>query len=176
MSSFTPPRFIIVDGNIGAGKSSLLRIAGHAFGQKVKILCEPTHRWTNHYCSRTKQVHNFLEMQNKEPRAAFVVQSFIMNTMIRQVSEISDDVRDTDKFVLMERGPLSCLEVFTEAAYAQGRVLDSELAVLYDQGTPFIKVMGAMGNPKINRSKTIDFAILVHAHSDCWHIVSSNIS
>ncbi len=109
------PRFIAIEGNIGAGKSGLLMAASHAFGHKTVLLPEPLHLWTSYYSGRTDHMHNFLQKYYKEPRAAFAFQTFAMNSMMKQVAKALEDIGDTDKFILMERGPLSCLQVCSRA-------------------------------------------------------------
>ncbi len=141
MSASIIPRVLTVEGNIGTGKTSLLKAAAQAFGHKVVVLFEPLNQWTGHYCDRTKKVHNFLQRQYEEPRASFSFQVYVMNCMTKRIATALDDQSETDKFILLERGPLSCLEVFTEVYYAQGLLTDTEMAILYHQGEAFVKVV-----------------------------------
>lgn len=83
---------IFVEGNIGAGKSTLMRWLANF--EEIEVFYEPVEDWQN------INGHNLLELMYQNPeRYAFVFQMYVMISMLQQrsVSSSKKDIRVTER-------------------------------------------------------------------------------
>ena len=111
---------IVVEGNIGTGKSTLLNTIKARHPDLVDIVTEPIDKWQN--CRGS----NLLElMYNDAKKNALVFQTFV------QLTKVQMHKRPTDKpFRLMERSLMSARYCFIENLFANDYIDSVEYAVL----------------------------------------------
>lgn len=101
------PRFISIEGNIGSGKSTILRIIREAFPE-LTILDEPLSEWQ--HVGENKDI-NLLEMYYKSPtRWGFTFQIYAFMTRLKKWGEYSKF--DGQGFHVSERSLLSDRYIF----------------------------------------------------------------
>jgi len=115
---YSKPFTVLVEGNIGCGKTTLLE-----YFQKypeIKVLEEPVQKW------RDLNGHNLLDLMYKDPvRWSMPFQSYVQQTMLEV------HLQPTDRPVkLVERSIYSARYCFVENLYRSGKLEGSELEVL----------------------------------------------
>jgi deoxyguanosine kinase len=103
-STLNRPQFISIEGNIGSGKSTVLKIIRENFPDLV-ILDEPLSDWQN--VGQNKDV-NLLEIYYKEPqRWGFTFQIYAFMSRLKKWTEYSsyegDGVRISERSLLSDR-------------------------------------------------------------------------
>lgn len=117
MSRMVRPFTVLVEGNIGAGKSHFLSRFNSLPG--VDILQEPVDRWRN------LAGHNLLELMYQDPANHWLAfQRYADLTRLEQHSYVGQRVK------LMERSLFSARYCFVENLRHQDRIHDSEYQVL----------------------------------------------
>ena len=121
LSKLAPVYNIYIEGNIAAGKSTLLKILQKELGEIVEGVPEPLEQWTNF------RGHNLLaSMYSKNPQA-FTLQTFIQLTMAKiQLTPPTKLVKITERSLLSERF------VFIEGLKRQGLVSGLEYDILVE--------------------------------------------
>ena len=124
----TKPYTVIVEGNIGSGKTTFLNRFlssanenGTTFLDEVDVISEPVSKWQN--------VHgtNLLQLMYEDPkRWSFMFQSYVYLTRAQQHANISS----TKPISIMERSLFSSRYCFTENSYRDGYLTDAEYAAL----------------------------------------------
>lgn len=114
-------RVIFLEGNIGAGKTSLLKALGEQFGDKVRIVEEPVDLWED---------SGLLEdcYDGLVSRATFQYVALATKT-----AALAEALRETpsDKLIIAERSPFSDAGVFAKAFLA-GEVEQCAYKVAHD--------------------------------------------
>jgi len=117
-------KVIIVDGEIGAGKTTLIGLLKEYFenlGHKVCVIYEPVEQWKT-----SGALARFYE--NVKERA-YEFQTYAFVTRIKDIREKYDANRDADIFIL-ERSIYSDRYVFTEMLR---KYFDKTLNIMYDE-------------------------------------------
>lgn len=113
------PYTVIVEGNIGAGKTTFLQpFLKHE--KIVQVCTEPVEKWRN------LQGHNLLQKMYQDPkRWSFELQSYIQLTMVQEhMKPCNVPVK------MMERSLLSARYCFVENLFNTGKLEESEYLVL----------------------------------------------
>lgn len=99
---------IIVEGNIGAGKSTFLKHLAEFYSDKIKCYPEPVHLW------RDLNGINLLSMMYENPkRWAFTLQQYITLTMVMYRDQVDSD-QNSKPVAVMERSIYSARYCFVE--------------------------------------------------------------
>lgn len=120
---------VIVEGNIGSGKTSLINYFQQNHPHQILSILEPVSLWRN--C----QGHNMFELMSKDPpKYTFPFQQYVQLTM----SELHRKTLQNDKTIkLMERSLYSAKYCFVENHHRNGIINDAEYAV-YDEYFKFL--------------------------------------
>lgn len=107
VSTRSKPFVICFEGNIGAGKTTIIENLASLFGSdKVVILKEPISLWRNFHG------HNMLDLYYKYPKQfAFTLQTFVQTSLLRQYHSTLQKC-DRDRIILMERSMSSSKNFF----------------------------------------------------------------
>jgi len=129
LPSLSKPIVLSVEGNIGAGKSTFLKILKKHFGEdSIEVLPEPVERWTN--C----RGQNMLEAFYKNPeRYAYTFQSFAFITRLMEQQK-----PQTKPIRILERSGYSD-RCFAENAYKSGLMNEVEWAAYLEWWSFFAK-------------------------------------
>ena len=112
---------IYIEGNIAAGKSTLLNILQTELGTNVECIPEPLEQWTNF------KGHNLLQSMYSNNPQAFTLQTFIQLTMARiQLASTTKTIKITERSLLSERF------VFIEGLKEQGLISGLEYDILVE--------------------------------------------
>jgi len=113
------PFTVVVEGNIGSGKTTFLEHF-KKFSEQVEIVAEPVEKWRN------AKGHNLLQMMYENPsRWSLTFQTYVQLTMLQ------NHTMDTSKNVkLMERSIFSAKYCFVENLMRSGKMPLSEYEVL----------------------------------------------
>ena len=114
----TIPKIIVLDGNIGAGKTTFLKALSRI--TNISIELEPVEEFLHPI--------NLLELAYTDP---YLSQKGFNDIMIRQMKTILSKHSGRD-YIIMERGLYSC-EMFTNVAYQRGKLTLSEKDALMQQ-------------------------------------------
>ena len=116
------PFTIIVEGNIGAGKSTFLKHFEDF--PEVDVLMEPIEKW----CNLDGQ-HNLLQLMYDNPeRNSMTFQSYVQLTMTQQ--HVKKPSSPEVNVKVIERSLYSSRHCFIENLHRKGKLADSEFAVL----------------------------------------------
>ena len=111
---------VSVEGNIGAGKSTLCNYIASRYPNDITVLCEPIDKWQN--CSG----HNILDLFYKDPcKYSFLFQSYVQLTLLRQLVE-----EVPTKIKLCERSLFSAKYCFVQNLREEEKLAEPEYAVL----------------------------------------------
>ena len=99
-------KHICIQGNIGSGKSTILRLIKEMCGNNVEIIHEPVEKWVdnNNTCMLTKFYSN---MEKYSPE----LQEIITNSYIELYNNLTNNI-DENKIYLYERSHESSIYVF----------------------------------------------------------------
>jgi len=117
-TTYTRPFTVLVEGNIGCGKTTLLNYFSKF--DEISVVEEPVAKWRN------LNGHNLLDLMYKDPkRWSMPFQSYVQQTMLEV------HVQPTDRPVkLIERSIYSARYCFVENLYRTGHLQGSEHEVL----------------------------------------------
>lgn len=101
----TPHIFISVEGNTGAGKSTLARILSHTFD--AYLIQEPFSTWTN-----VDGIDLFEIFQSDPQRWAYTFQSYAALTYLKELKKI-DDCNSKKQVLISDRSPYTGIACFT---------------------------------------------------------------
>lgn len=121
-SSMTARPFtVVVEGNIGSGKTTFLENFRDR-DNTIDIIAEPVDKWRN--CKG----HNLLEKMYSDPkRYSLLFQTYVQLTMLQQHTA---NMRSPKPFKIMERSLLSARYCFVENLYAEGKMEACEYEVI----------------------------------------------
>jgi len=113
------PFTVVVEGNIGSGKTTFLEHF-KKFSDEVELIAEPVEKWRN------IKGHNLLQMMYEDPaRWSLTFQTYVQLTMLQ------NHTKDTNKNLkLMERSIFSAKYCFVENLMKSGKMPLSEYEVL----------------------------------------------
>lgn len=119
------PTIISVDGNIGSGKSTFVRLIGEHFKDNVCILKEPVDEWENIKDRSGKTIiQNFYENQQDY---AF---SFQMMAYISRLSSLRRLVKSNPNgIIITERSVLTDRQVFAKMLFDAGKIKEIEYSI-----------------------------------------------
>lgn len=104
-------RIITIEGNIGAGKSTLIGLLKERYGDKIAVVEEQVNEW--------KKGFNLLKHYYLDPhRYAFPFQCMVLRTMH---TALIDEITYGDKdFIVCDRCTLTAINVFSRAQLEEG--------------------------------------------------------
>lgn len=107
---------ISIEGNIGAGKSSLMKLLKSKLSRDVEFIDEPVDEWIQ---MKNNQGENLLEVFYKnQPRWAYSFQNIAYITRMKRVIEaIQNSKKD---FIIMDRSPDGDKNTFTKMLIEDG--------------------------------------------------------
>lgn len=115
---------IHVEGNIGAGKSTLMDLLKNDLINKAEFFKEPVKKW------QTLNGHNLLELMYKEPkRYGSTFQSYAMLTTLKQIKKFKESTKPLKFF---ERSLRSMKNCFVEAMKSNEIIDDVTYAVFME--------------------------------------------
>ncbi|RWS28204.1 thymidine kinase 2-like isoform X1, partial [Leptotrombidium deliense] len=121
---------VIVEGNIGSGKTTFLKYVQKKFGDKVQIFTEPLHKW------RDVKGQNLFELLYKDPYKWSL--PFQMYADLSRL-EIHESTECEGKIKLMERSLFSAKYCFVENVYNRKFLNDTEYVILNEFFKYFVK-------------------------------------
>ena len=114
------PFTILVEGNIGSGKSSFLKLIEESNPEDVEIIPEPVEKWQN--CDGV----NLLQLMYEDPKKnSFAFQTYVQLTKVQLHKAITEK-----PYRLMERSLLSARYCFVENLLQNKMITAGEYAVL----------------------------------------------
>ena len=114
----TRPLTILIEGNIGSGKSTFLKHFEKF--KNVKVITEPVHKWRN------LKGDNLLQKMYEDPeRWALVFQTYVQLTMLEQHTDRGDE-----EVKIMERSLYSARYCFVEDLFRTKKMQASEYEVI----------------------------------------------
>ena len=114
----TRPLTILIEGNIGSGKSTFLKHFEKF--KNVKVITEPVHKW------RDLKGDNLLQRMYENPeRWSLVFQTYVQLTMLEQHTDRCDE-----EVKIMERSLYSARYCFVEDLFKTGKMQASEYEVI----------------------------------------------
>lgn len=127
MKKSSRPYTIVVEGNIGSGKTTFLQpykeldsISKNPLCNSVEVIDEPVDKWRN------LQGTNLLHLMYEDPkRWSLMFQTYVQLTMMQHHTKIS-----SKPIRIMERSLLSARYCFVENLYNGGNMTDAEYTVL----------------------------------------------
>ena len=182
LSKLPPTYNIYIEGNIAAGKSTLLKILQNELDMDAECVPEPLEEWTNF------KGHNLLaSMYSKNPQA-FILQTFIQLTMAKiQLTPPTTRIKITERSLLSER------YVFIEALKTQKLISDLEYNILIEwfdflqsRTTPVSEIIYLRTNPDAaflrlrSRARleesltTLKYVKTIHELHENWLTVAKN--
>lgn len=136
------PLLISIDGNIGAGKTTILNSLREACPD-LHLVKEPVQEWMQ---MNDEKGRNILELFYSDiERWAYTFQHVTLMTRINNTTEVLKRVEGTDAVVVMERSILTDRHVFAEMLKKQGKLNPLEWDLYtrwYDLLTGFMPVDG----------------------------------
>lgn len=108
-----------VEGNIGSGKSTLIRALQNLNNDKIKVFEEPVKSWQN------VDGINFLDLVSKNPKQwAFEFQTLAMTTLWENES------KSYDKLPIFERSVSSSMKMFAQQQLESGTINSEQFSLL----------------------------------------------
>lgn len=118
--------YIAIEGNIGAGKSTILSLLNERNPDKFEIIQEPLEDWER---------NNILEDYYKEPKKfAFTFQQLVLKAF-----ELTEESKKSNKILIRERSPFSSYYIFTAIQYGHSHITEEELNQLKHQVEKVVK-------------------------------------
>ena len=122
---------VIVEGNIGSGKTNLINYFQQNHSKQVLAILEPVSLWRDCYG------HNMFQLMSNDPhKYTFAFQQYVQLTM-SQLHQMSIPANKTVK--LMERSLYSAKHCFVENHHRNGILTDAEYAVYQEYFKLFTK-------------------------------------
>lgn len=115
------PKVLVIEGNIGAGKSTLIEILASELSTqypKIVTVLEPVELWKS--SGALKDFYSDIEGK------AYEFQTFAFSTRIIELREKWDKFPDADLYVI-ERSPYSDRYIFLEMLYQAGKLTDHQM-------------------------------------------------
>lgn len=171
---------VLVEGNIGSGKTSLIDFFAQNYSDRVFPSSEPIHKW------RDVRGHNLFNLLAADPaKYAFPFQQYVQLTMAqvhRSVPPVEGQIK------LMERSLYSARFCFVENLHSSGLMSDAEFAVyeeyfhfltrdpepridliVYLKASPDVCLERALSRKRKEESKlTIDYLVRLDELHDKW--------
>jgi deoxyadenosine/deoxycytidine kinase len=122
-------KLIMIEGNIGAGKSTLVKRMkdSNTIRQDYEFLLEPTNRWLE---TRANNGKNMLELYYENPKQrAAEFQIYALYTRIELLIECI--LTTNKKYIVLERSPLSDKHCFYEVNKLEGNI-DHYSQIVYE--------------------------------------------
>lgn len=111
---------ISVEANIGAGKSTFLKIFGEKWPDRFNVIYEPLEEWQNTYSDGDKNILGMF--YGNIPRWAYTFQT---NAFITRIQKYQNE-KKTDKINLSERSNLSDYHIFAQMLKDDGKMNEIE--------------------------------------------------
>ena len=114
------PKIIFVEGNIGTGKSTFLKMIEKCYNDKYQVIYEPVDLWTNFKDSKGKNILKYFYEDTK--RYAYTFQHIAFISRVQKLDEIDQ----TKEIVFIERSIYSDRHIFAQNCFEQGMISDIE--------------------------------------------------
>jgi deoxyadenosine/deoxycytidine kinase len=116
-------KIISIEADIGAGKSTFLRLLNTYYGDKICVIYEPLEEWLR---QTNDKGENILQLMYQDPKRWSY--TFQHNAFLTRVQKIERE-RDDTKIIVTERSPLSDYNVFAKMLKDQGLVDSLEYSI-----------------------------------------------
>jgi deoxyguanosine kinase len=130
-----------IEGNIGAGKSSLLKLLEDVkFDIEHVVVYEPVDEWMN--AKPDPDGPSIFELYYKDKmRYGFMFQMYALQTRIKHIAEVVND--NPGKIIICERCHLTDYEIFAKMLHEQSIINDSEYFVYKSWYNFMVQTTGA---------------------------------
>ena len=116
-------RIISIEGNIGAGKSTIIEHIRQRIGDDVIVVNEPIREWLN--CKDNSGCSKFESFNKCPDLRAFEFQLYVQMTRIVEMSRILKNIKD-DKLIIVERTIESGNKIFGGELVERGLLSPAE--------------------------------------------------
>ena len=119
-STVSKPRIFFVEGNIGTGKSTFLKMIEDMNDNDFQVIYEPLDLWLNFTDENGKNILQYFYEDSK--RYAYTFQNIAFLSRVEKLSEIDM----TKKYVFIERSIWSDRNIFAKNCYENGMISEIE--------------------------------------------------
>jgi deoxyguanosine kinase len=127
-------KIISIEGNIGSGKSTLIKMLKDLNNKQIVFLPEPVDEWNNIVDSNGTNI--LTKYYSDQKRYAF---SFQMMAYITRLKQLMECVYDDDTIIITERCLYTDREIFAKMLYDSGLIEDIEYSIYLRWFDFFIK-------------------------------------
>jgi len=139
------PRIVSVEGNIGAGKSTLIEELQQIYmdDRRFLFLLEPVNQWEN---VKDKHGNNMLQKYYDNPKKyAFAFQIMAFQTRLQLLKDALEYIDDEVTTIIMERSLDADYHIFAKMLFAEGLMEDVEFQIYLQMATDALKEYGVDG-------------------------------
>lgn len=143
-SSHHSPLKIVLEGLIGAGKSTLASLLKEKLPDKIELVSEPVEEWSG----QNKLQFNFLEFyynrqEKTETNIPFIFQMYALKTVM---ASNETQGAHTKPIELQERSVFSTMFMFAKTLHKNGEITDKEYFILEE----WFSYMMSIRKPKVD--------------------------
>jgi deoxyadenosine/deoxycytidine kinase len=139
------PRIVSVEGNIGAGKSTLIEELQQKYidDRRFLFLLEPVNQWEN---VKDKHGNNMLQKYYDNPiKYAFAFQIMAFQTRLQLLKDALEYIDDEVTTIIMERSLDADYHIFAKMLFEEGLMEDVEFQIYLQMATEALKEYGVDG-------------------------------
>jgi deoxycitidine kinase/deoxyguanosine kinase len=139
------PRIVSVEGNIGAGKSTLIEELQQEYmdDRRFLFLLEPVIQWEK---VKDKNGKNMLQKYYDNPiKYAFAFQIMAFQTRLQLLKDALEYIDDEVTTIIMERSLDADYHIFAKMLFAEGLMEDVEFQIYLQMATDALKEYGVDG-------------------------------
>lgn len=184
-------KFIVVEGNIGSGKTTFLNDIKKRYNNVV-IIEEPVNEW---YTIKDEQNESLFEKFYKDAKGyGYLFQTNVLATRFKKIMNTIKQYADEDKIIICERSILTDKNIFVAAALEQGNLNKMEVdvfnhlfeiclsatnmtidAIIYLQCVPEISLERLRRrNRKGEENVSLEYISLLHDKHEKWLLEEKN--
>jgi len=144
-SNRSKPRIVSVEGNIGAGKSTLIETLQEKYidDRRFHFLLEPVHQWEK---IKDKKGKNMLQKYYENPiRYAFAFQIMAFQTRLQLLKDTLDYIDEEVTTIVMERSLDADFHIFAKMLAEEGLMEDVEFEIYKGMSAEALKEYGVDG-------------------------------
>jgi len=144
-SNRSRPRIVSVEGNIGAGKSTIIENLQEKYidDRRFHFLLEPVHQWEN---IKDKNGKNMLQKYYENPtRYAFAFQIMAFQTRLQLLKDTLDYIDDEVTTIVMERSLDADFHIFAKMLAEEELMEDVEFEIYKGMSAEALKEYGVDG-------------------------------
>lgn len=139
------PRIVSIEGNIGAGKSTLIENLQEKYidDRRFHFLLEPVHQWEN---IKDKKGKNMLQKYYENPiKYAFAFQIMAFQTRLQLLKDTLDYIDDEVTTIVMERSLDADFHIFAKMLAEEELMEDVEFEIYRGMSVEALKEYGVDG-------------------------------